>query len=422
MNTKTLFALVGAAVLALVAAFFINASNRPHRDVAEQAQRLLPELHGHVNDVGAITLTGADNKVLATLKRGSDGWGVAEKANYPADVAKIREFLLKLDQATLIEQKTSNAKRYAELGVDDVSGKDAKGVLVEIAGLAQPMKLIVGNFNGAGGGGTFVRRAGDAQSWLASGNLTLAKNTADWEKRDLADIAAARLRSIVLTNAEGKTLKTYKDARGDANFKVADVPAGREVSSEFVANSLGSVLSGLRADDAMPAKDAAPPEKPRKAVFSAFDGVVIDVTAWEKDGKDYAQFAARLDTAAANADIDKAQAQAKADYAVAVETASKKVVDEKSTTGKDAEANAKAASETPKPLAVSDAAKDRQEKLDALNTEVAGLNKTFSGWTFVLPSYKFTDLTKSMDDMLKPLEQKKPEAKDAKAPAPKKKA
>ena len=48
-----------------------------------------------------------------------------------------------------------------------------------------------------------------------------------------------------------------------------------------------------------------------------------------------------------------------------------------------------------------------------LNDEVVALNKTFSGWTFVLPSFKFSSIDKSMDDMLKPLEQKKPDAKDA---------
>jgi len=413
MNAKTLYALIGAALVALLAAVLINSSKKPQSDTAAQAQRVLPELHGHVNDVSAITLTGAGNKVLATLKRGADGWTVVEKANYPADVAKIREFLLKLDQATLIEQKTSNDKRYAELGVDDVKDKDAKGVLVDIAGLAQPLPLIIGNFNGAGGGGTFVRRAGDPQSWLANGNLTVDKTTADWEKRDLTDIAAARLQSVTLTNTDGKVLKAAKQQRADANFKVEDVPAGRELSSEFAANSLGSVLANLRADDAFPAKDMFPPEKVHKAQYAAFDGLVIDVTAWDKDGKDYAQFAARLDAAAANADIDKEQVKARAEYDAALSAASKKATDEKG----DA---AKAAADVPKPLAVSDAAKDRQDKLDALNKEIETLNKTFNGWTFAIPSYKFTDMSKTMDDMLKPVEAKKPDAKDAKPPAKKK--
>jgi hypothetical protein len=414
MNAKTLYALIGAAVIALLAAVLINSSKKPQSDTAAQAQRLLPELHGHVNDISAITFTGADNKVLATLKRSADGWTVTEKANYPADVAKIREFVLKLDQATLIEQKTSNEKRYAELGVDEVSAKDAKGVLVELTGLTQPLKLIIGNFNGAGGGGTFVRRAGDTQSWLANGNLTVDKNTIDWEKRDLTDIAAARLQSVTLTGPDGKVLKAAKDQRSDTNFKVLDVPSGREASSDFVANSLGSVLANLRADDAFLGKDTPPPEKVHKAQYAGFDGLVLEVTAWDKDSKDYAQFVAHLDTAAANADIDKEQAKARADYDAALATASKKAADDKT----DA---AKAAADVPKPFAVSDAAKDRQDKLDALNKEIESLNKSFAGWTFAIPSYKFTDMSRTMDDMLKPVEQKKADAKDTKVPPSKKK-
>ncbi len=419
MNAKKFYLLIAVAVAALTAAFFINRSNRPESDVAAQSKPLLPQLHDHVNDVSAITLTGAGDKVLTTLKRNSDGWGVSEKSGYPADLAKIREFLIKLDQATLIEQKTANPKLYAELGVDAVKDKDAKGTLVDIAGLAQPVNLIIGNYNGAGGGGTFVRLSGDAQSWLASGNLTVAKNTADWEKRDLADIPSSRLKTITLTNPDGQTLTVAKQHPGDADFTIADVPKGREVSSTFAANGLGSVLSGLKADDVFAAKDAAPSDKVYKADYAAFDGLVVNVIGWEQGGKDYAQFAAKLDTAAANAQIDADQAKARTDYDAAVDAANKKVAEEKSTSGQQAQANAKAASDVAKPLAVSDPAKDRQDKLDALNKEVEVLNKTFSGWSFVLPGYKFTDMTKTMDDMLKPLETKKPETKDAKKPAAK---
>lgn len=411
MNPKKLAILVAVAVIAVIAGWYINSSNAPQTGVSAQAQPVLPELHEHVNDVDAITLTGAGDKVLATLKRGADGWSVAEKSGYPADLAKIRAFLIKLDQATLIEAKTSNPKLYAELGVDDVKDAKATGVLVTLGGLAKPLSIIIGNYNGAGGGGTFVRRAGDAQSWLAGGNLTATKTLADWEQRTLAEIPATRLRSVTLTNPDGKTLKIYKDAQGDANFKIAGVPKGREAASEFVANELGSVLSDLNADDVFAAKDMAPPDKAWKDEYAAFDGLTISATGWEQGGKDYAQFSARLDEAAANAYIDAEQAKAKSDYDNAVEAANKKLADEKSTTGAQAKANAQAASDVAKPLAVSDPAKDRSGRIAALNKEVASLNKTFSGWTFVLPAYKFSDMSKSMDDMLKPLPEKRAEAK-----------
>ncbi len=211
-----------------------------------------------------------------------------------------------------------------------------------------------------------------------------------------------RIASVTLTSADGKTWKSFKDQPGDANMKVADVPKGREVSSDYAANSVGTVLSNLRADDAMPAKDGAP-EKPAKVRYVIFDGLIIDATTWQKDNKDYAQFAASLDTTAANAEIDRAQAKAKADFDA---IAAAKPHDDKA---------AAAQAEAPKPLAVTDPAKDRQQKLEALNTEIAALKKTFDGWTFVLPTYKYTDMTKTIDDTLKPLDTKKPDAKSAKA-------
>lgn len=421
MNAKTLYALVAAAVIALVAAVWINSSQKPVSENLDRSAQLLPGLRDQVNDIDSITLTGADDKVLATLKRGNAGWVIAEKSDYPADLAKLREFLLKLADATVLEKKTSNPKLYGELGVGDVKDKDAKGVLVALGGGKQTFKVIVGNYNGGGGGGTFVRRDGEAQSLLVKGNLSVDKSAAAWERKEIADVNADRIRQVTLTDADGKTLRVFKDQPGDANFKVADVPKGREVSSDFVANPIGGLLSGLRSDDVLAAKDMPPPDKARRAEFAAFDGLKVDVVAWSKDGKDYAQFKAGLDEAAAATHVEAAQAKAKADYEASVLAANKQVAEGKPATGEQADAIAKAASQTQiaRPLALSDPAKDKAERLEALKGEVAALDKAFSGWTFVLPNYKFSNIDKSMDDLLKPVEDKKAAAKPAK-PAAKK--
>jgi hypothetical protein len=280
--------------------------------------------------------------------------------------------------------------------------------MVDLAGLSTPVKLIVGNYNGAGGGGTFVRLDGQEQSWLTKGNLSVDKNIAEWEKRDLTDIADARLKAVTLTSPDAKVLKVYKEHAGDANFKVADVPKGRETSSEFAANTLGSTLAGLKADDAFAAKDVGPGEKVYKAEYSTFDGLVVDITGWEKDGKDYAQFVARVDAAAVDAQIAADQAKAKAESDAAAQAASSKAAESKS---------AATPAQALKPEEVDSSEKDRQRRLNELDKEVQSLNTTFSGWTFALPSFKFSNLTKTMDDMLKPLESKKPEAKDTGKPA-----
>jgi len=402
MNQKTLIGLVIAALLAIVAAIALNHSSRPRSDTVEASGWLVPTLRDHVNDVNRVVVTGAEGKVLATLERGANGWTLAQKGGYPVDTGKLRAFLLKLADARRLEQKTSNKDKYAVLGVEDVAAKDAKGVEVQLDGLAQPLKLVIGNTDPRGG--TYARISGQPESWLASGTLTVDKGAADWLQKDLADLAATRIASVAITHADGSRVMVTKNARGDANYVLADVPKGRESGGEFAVNGLASTLAGLRFDDVLPTKDAVPGDALLKARYATFDGLVVDVTAWEKDGKDYAQFVASLDAAQADKGIAADQAKAKADYdaAIAADEAAKK------------DGKADAAVAPAKPASVEDPAKDREMRLAALNKEVADLNARFSGWTFVLPAYKYANMNKSMSDLLKPLEDKKPAADAAK--------
>ncbi len=396
MNQKTLIGLAIAALFAIVAAIAINRANAPRSENGgETSTYVAPELRDHVNDVSKLVVTGAEGKILATLERDAHGWSLKEKGGYAVDTGKLREFLLKIADAKNVEPKTAVKDKYATLGVDDVDAKDAKGLQVELDGLAKPFKLIFGNSNPRSGG-TFVRRVGDAQSWLASGVLTVEKNAADWLKKDLVDIAASRVASVAITHADGKVVRVAKDAEADANFKLADVPNGREAGAEFALNGLASTLAGLRFDDVLPAKDAMPDDKAFKAHYAMFDGLVVDTTAWKKDGNDYAQFVASLDAAQAGKGIVAAQEKAKSEFEAA--TAAKPV------TAKDA----KVVDEPIRPLAISDPAKDREDRLAVLNKEVAELNGRFGNWTYVLPAYKYANINKSLDDLLKPVEEKKP--------------
>jgi len=400
MNAKTFRLLVAAAVLALIAAIWTNIGNRPASEESESANvALFPHLRDQVNDVASITIAGAGNKPFVTLKRANDGWQVGERGGYAADVGKLREFLLKLADATVIETKTSNPKRYTELGIEDTSAADAKGVLVTLAGVKDPVKLIIGLFNGGGGGGTFVRRDGEAQSLLAKGNLLAEKDPAAWIKHDLASVDADRIKQVSITGIDGKVLRVYKDTTADVNFKIADVPKGREPASEYVANSLGSGLSNLRIDDVASAKDVPAPEKAFKIHYLAFGGLAVDVTAWDANGKNAAQFVASNDPAQLDSDIVAGQAKAKAAYETEVATAKLKVVEAK---GDDA-AIAKAEADIVKPPSLVDAGKDAAQRREAAEKVVADLNRKFGGSTFFVPAYEFANFNKGMEELLKPL-------------------
>ncbi len=210
----------------------------------------------------------------------------------------------------------------------------------------------------------------------------------------------------MLTNPDGKVLRIGKDQSVDANFKVADLPKGREPATDYVANSLGSGLSSLRADDVASAKDLPAPDKVYKAHYLAFGGTAIDVmpsgACRDAAGKDEIQLVAANDAAQLDANIAAEQAKAKAGYETAVAAAKLKVVEAR---GDDAEI-AKAEADVAKPPSLIDPAKDRAERLGAAAKVVEDLNQTFAGWTFTVPAYAFANFNKSMDDMLKPIEPK----------------
>jgi hypothetical protein len=178
-----------------------------------------------------------------------------------------------------------------------------------------------------------------------------------------------------------------------------DIPRGREPASDFVANGQATVLSGLRFDDVLP-RDAVEPGEARtwQVRYAMFDGLVIDATAWEVEGKDYARFTARLDDQVAVQHVETAQQAAVAAFEQAraeVEAANKAAL----------EADPKAAQVAPPeaPLAVSDAAADREQRLAALRKEAEDLEARFKGWTYVIPAFKFANMNKTSEDMLKPV-------------------
>ena len=242
-----------------------------------------------------------------------------------------------------------------------------------------------------------MRRAGEAESWLASGAITIDRKAENWLRKDLADVAATRIASVDITRPDGKNVRIAKTAEGDANFKLADIAKGREAGSDYAINGPASTLGGLKFDDAVPAKDAPPAEKPLKARFATFDGLIVDVTAWEKDGKDYAQFSASEDEKAASAHADAELTKAKAD---------------------DATKPADAKTETP----AADPAKDREDEARRAQEGSRRSQRALQGLDVRTAAVQVRGINKAPDDLLKPLEDKKGDASkksDAKSPGAK---
>lgn len=399
MNRKTLGIVATITVVALIAAVFTHRSQRADSEVTSSADLLLPQLAGHLDDLSTIKLSVAGPKEIATFTRGAKGWVVTNRSDYPAAPAKLRELVMQLSDAKTIEAKTKNPDLYSKLGVEDVTAPNAAGVLVELEGMPNKAAVIVGNFNGGGGGGTFVRRLGDEQSWLIAGTLTVDRNVTEWIAKEIADIPSSRIREVVIEK-DGTTLRVSKPVGSDGNFVIDDMPNGRKPTTEFAANGLAGMLAGLRVDDVTTVAQMPAPADAIKAHYLTENGVRVDATAWTNSDKHYAQFKASVDDTSANAWIGMEQAKQDAAYQAAVAEGTAPAASRPDTATTEP-----ALTQAPdKPLALTDPARDRTEKRSAIQAEADRLNAAFYGWTFTLPAYKFDNINKGMDDLLLPVD------------------
>ena len=244
--------------------------------------------------------------------------------------------------------------------------------------------------------GMYVRRPDEAGSWQASGDFVVQKEIGQWLRRGIVDIGSSRVREIELAIGDGPALRVYKDSREDANFQVDGVPDGRRLSSDFVANSMGSMLATLNLDDVTRDDGQAPAgETPlHRATYRLFDGIVIELEAWREDGAGapWARLSASLDEEAASADIraraeqEQAQAVALAQNEAGAEVGSEEVV----SVGTDED----------DVMPAIDIQARLDEGLADLRREVGQINERVEGWRFRLPDYKFEPVNKRMDDLL----------------------
>jgi hypothetical protein len=166
-----------------------------------------------------------------------------------------------------------------------------------LSGAGKPLTVIIGRSQSGAPGLTYVRRAGEAASWLVDGQFDLGKAGGDWLDRSLTDIPANRIRSVTIVHPGSETLRILRapdakpeagpDAKaetapaGMAEFLVADVPTGRELSYPGVANGVAGVLADLQLEDVQ-TRDAlgSGPGKPVVARFETTDGLVVEASAW----------------------------------------------------------------------------------------------------------------------------------------------
>ncbi len=296
MSRQRFIALMVAAALAISGALYLSAQRNLQRDTHGAA--LIPTLAGELNTVTALSVRRGSAAPTVTVHEKDGRWTVAERGDYPADVAKLRKLLLALSDAKIVEEKTSNPANFAVIGVEDPSSPAATGAEISVTARDGKHAVIIGK---PVGGGNFARRSGGNASYSVEPGISFESEPRLWIDSRLLDVAVGGIQRVEVKPAAGPAYTVHRMAaastnsgaaapansaaagaspaasKSDDNFTLDGVPPGRKAADSVQLAPSPTAFSGLTADDVTPAGDVDF-SKATVATVTLSDGNVITVS------------------------------------------------------------------------------------------------------------------------------------------------
>lgn len=248
MTPKQFSVLAAAAAVSLAAAIAIHAARAPWTATAAGTGKLLPGIEADAARIARISVTqGGDTTVIAKT---GDQWLVESQDGYPAGAEKVRALLIALAEADLVEAKTANPERFRQLNVDDPASETSTARLLkfEDEGGAVLGEVIAGKQRaGQAGGavaGTYVRRPGENQSWLANVAIPGGTSLRDWAQPRVFETQTETIKSVTVA-IEGADPYVVKRDEGGSGHALADIPAGKKIRYVNIVDNIVEAASFL---------------------------------------------------------------------------------------------------------------------------------------------------------------------------------
>jgi hypothetical protein len=282
-----------AALVAIGAAVYLSSQRNLQTDTG--GAPLFPTLASELNTVTEVSITKGAATPAVTLRKTGEQWSVAQRADYPADVAKLRRLLLALGETKVIEEKTSDPANYPIIGVEDPTKAGASGAEVDLVAQDGKHALIVGKPVGEG---TFVRRPGESKSYTVEPAISVEADPRSWIDTRLIDIPSSSIQTVEFKPATGAGYVLHRLKPKEDDFAIDKVPPGRKTLDAKALAPSANTLSGLTAEDVAASKDIDFSQS-AQAILTLDDGNVITLTGTAVGDKRWIEVQASKDTALA---------------------------------------------------------------------------------------------------------------------------
>jgi len=272
-----------------------DSARRP-QNVSSLGQLLFKDLKAA--DIARIRIV--EPKSTLTLSRKEDGWVIVERGDFPADFAKVREFVVKAVSLKIAQSEPVGEKDRARLNLDEPGKQGATAATqLEFAGAdGKPLaKLLIGrklfrsepeNPERALGDGRFVMLPGDDKSvyMISDPLLQATAKSAEWIDKRSFQIEKVKSLEVRYPGGDGWRLER---AAENASWKLASQRPGEKIDSSR-ANAATYSLSLLDLADVAP-KDASPEttglDKPTRLNATTFGKLSYAVRVGKLEGESY---------------------------------------------------------------------------------------------------------------------------------------
>lgn len=296
LNKKTLTRLAVVTGVSVAATVILLNYARPG-GISGHNKPLLPDLLKTTSHITKLIIQ--DHDQTMTLVRGKEYWEIVEKNNFPVLHDKVEELLYSLADMRIVEPKTTNKNLYAQLDVNDVGENNSKAVLVTLQNQQQQdvTKLIIGKRQGLKVGEEyterlFVRKAGDAQTWLVQGLVPLTNDFKDLVEQPLLGLVDSnQIKRVVITKPDAEPIVIAKTTPEQEDFALQTAVTKPSMVLDLDAvNTLPFEIVETEYDDAsLQSQHNIDWSKGVQAQIQTFVGVNVNMDVVQQNGKVYAK-------------------------------------------------------------------------------------------------------------------------------------
>ena len=227
----------------------------------------------------------------------SKGWVITNHDDFPASYDQAHQAVVGIAALLTLEPKTARANWLHFLGLDAPPKGDGVEITLsndkgeELASLITGKTTDIGDPSGAVG--LYVRKPDSTQSWLARSVFEPKSDIGDWFDKNVMSIDRARIQETDVDPAGGASYAVRREKPDDPDFKLTEMPKGRE-AAEGAAEGIAAAVVGFTFDDARPAKelDFSDPAHTTRVVTKTFDGLAVTVQVVQSGKDDWATVSA----------------------------------------------------------------------------------------------------------------------------------